>query len=153
MRRFVAFELLLSLAHVAVACSGVGLSRCCWQVRECLLALFDSLKAPIVVPDIAGNINSVNRACSKVLGRDAAEIKDASFFSVFSQPDQRGQSIERYLRLFDMDLLGQESMMVSVPSVFSARNMQATCSLLPVDGRMLLVSQLDSLEPSPSRCA
>jgi hypothetical protein len=76
------------------------------------------------------------------MASEAAEIKDTNFFSVFSQPDQRGQSIERYLRLFDMDLLGKESMTLSVQSGSSTRSMQAACSLLPVDGHTLLVSQL-----------
>ena len=144
-RESVTFVALRSLAYVAVAWVAVGLSRYRWDAErrfEGLLALFDSLKTPLVVSDIDGNINFANRACCELLGRKAAEIKDTNFFSVFSQPDQRGQSIERYLRLFDMDLLGQESMTVSVQSGSSARNMQATCSLLPVDGHSLLVSQL-----------
>jgi hypothetical protein len=77
-----------------------------------------------------------------LLEREAAEIKDANFFSVVSRTDRHGQSIEPYLRLFDMDLLNKESMTVRVQSGSSARNMQATCFLLPVDGHNLLVPQL-----------
>jgi PAS domain-containing protein len=140
------FVILRSMAYVAVAYVAVALSRYRWNSErrfEGLLALFDSLKTPLVVSDIDGNINFANRACCELLEREVAEIKDTNFFSVFSQPDQRGQSIERYLRLFDMDLLGKESMTVSLQSGSSARNIQATCSLLPVDGHTLLVSQLD----------
>ncbi len=106
-----------------------------------------------MVSYIDRNINFANQACCELLGRKAAELKDTNFFAVFSQRDQSGQSIERYLRLFDMDPLGKQSMNVSVRSGSDTRNMQATCSLLPVDGRMLLVSQLDLLEPSLYRCA
>jgi len=107
-----------------------------------LVALFDSLKTPIIVSDIDGNINFVNRACCELLGRDAAEIKDTNFFSVFSQPEQRGQSIERYLRLFQMVPRGKETIAVSVRSGSVERSIQATCSLLETEGRTLLVSQL-----------
>jgi PAS domain-containing protein len=153
-RESVTFVALRSLAYVAVAWVAVGLSRYRSDAERRfgdLLALFDSLKTPLVVSDIDGNINFANRACCELLDREAAEIKDTNFFSVFSQPDQRGQSIERYLRLFDMDLLGQESMTVSAQSGSSARIMQATCSLLPVDGHSLLVSQMDSSEDHSSR--
>jgi hypothetical protein len=90
-----------------------------------------------------GNMNFANRTCCELLGHEPAEIKNANFFLVVSQSDRHGQSIERYLRLFDMDLLGKESMTLSVQSDSSTRSMQAACSLLPVDGHTLLVSQLD----------
>jgi PAS domain S-box-containing protein len=128
-----------------VACVAVGLSRYRWDSErrlKGLLALFDALKTLLVVSDINGNIKFVNRACCELLGRDAAEIKDTNFFSVFSQPDQRGQSIERYLRLFEVDPRAKETLGVSVRSDSSTRGMQATCSLLPMDGQSLLVLQL-----------
>jgi len=144
-RETAAFVILRSGAYVAVAWVAVGLSRYRWESErrlDGLLSLFDSLKTPLVVSDIDGNINFVNRSCCELLGRDAAEIKDTNFFSVFSQPEQRGQSIERYLRLFQMVPRGKETIAVSVRSGSGEKSIQATCSLLETEGRTLLVSQL-----------
>jgi PAS domain S-box-containing protein len=144
-RESVTFVALRSLAYVAVAWVAVGLSRYRWDAErrfEGLLALFDSLKTPLVVSDIDGNINFANRACCELLGREAAEIKAANFFALFSQPDQRGQSIEHYLQLFAMDPRAQQKIKVNARSGSDAKSIQATCSVLPMDGRTLLVSQL-----------
>jgi PAS domain S-box-containing protein len=139
------FVALRSLAYVAVAWVAVGLSRYRWDSDrrfEGLMALFDSLKTPIMVSDIDGNINFANQACCDLLGRGVREIKDTNFFSVFSEPGQRGRSIGRYLRLFDMDPRSRESMEVSVRQGSTDTRFQATCSLLQWSGRKFLVTQL-----------
>jgi PAS domain S-box-containing protein len=130
---------------VAVAWVAVGLSRYRWDAErrfEGLLALFDSLKTPLVVSDIDGNINFANRACCELLGREAAEIKDTNFFSVFSQPDQRGQSIERYLTLFDKEVDQISTMTVNVQNESGKSTRTATCATLKWDHHKLLVTQL-----------
>lgn len=103
-----------------------------------------SQSVDLTVSGVGGNLKFFNRACYDLLGCSAEKITGLIFLAVFSPPDQRGQSIERYLRLVDMDVFGKESMRVSGRSDFSSSNMQATCSLLPVDGHIVLVLQLDS---------
>jgi PAS domain S-box-containing protein len=107
-----------------------------------LLALFDSLQTPIVVSDIDGNIKFANRACCEVLGRSAEEIKDTNFFSVFSQPDRRGQSIEDYLKRFDQDANQSSSMSVSIQNATGGKMLHANCVSMQWDHQRLLVTQL-----------
>jgi PAS domain S-box-containing protein len=107
-----------------------------------LLALFDSLQTPIVVSDIDGNIKFANRACCELLGRSAEEIKDTNFFSVFSQPDRRGQSIEDYLKRFDPDANPSASMSVSIQNANGEKTLRANCVSMQWDHQRLLVTQL-----------
>ena len=140
-----AIVVLRSAAYVAVAWVAVGLSRYRWdseQRLKGLLALFDSLQTPIVVSDVDGSINFANRACCELLGRSVEEVKDVNFFSVFTQPDQRGKAIERYLKMFDLQPDRNATMTVSVPMGSEIHELAATCSLLQWDSRRLLVTQL-----------
>jgi len=140
------FVALRSAAYLAVAWVAVGLSRYRWDSErrlEGLLALFDSLQTPIVVSDIDGNIKFANRACCEVLGRSAEEIKDTNFFSVFSQPDRRGQSIEDYLNRFDLDTNQSAPMSVSIQNVAGGKVLRANCVSMQWDHQRLLVTQLD----------
>jgi len=144
-RESATFVALRSAAYVAVAWVAVGLSRHRWNSERRLaglLALFDSLKTPIVVSDIDGNINFANRACCELLGRSAEEIKDTNFFSVFSQPDRRGQSIEDYLKRFDQDANQSASMSVSIQSATGGKTLRANCVSMQWDHQRLLVTQL-----------
>ena len=144
-RESMALVALRSAAYVAVASVAVGLSRYRWdseQRLQGLLALFDSLQTPIVVSDVDGNINFANYACCKLLGRSVQEVKDVNFFSVFTQPDQRGKSIERYLKMFDLQPDRNATMTVSVPVGSESQELAATCSILQWDSRRLLVTQL-----------
>ena len=139
------FVALRASAYVAVAGVAVGLSRYRQDSErklEGLLALFDSLKTPIVVSDVDGNINFANRSCCELLGRSAEEMKDTSFFSVFTQPDQRGQSIERYLKFFDSDPGRSSSMTVSVQNGAGEILRSANCFTMRWDEQKLLVTQL-----------
>lgn len=141
------FVALRASAYVAVAWVAVGLSRYRWDSErrlEGLLALFDSLQTPIVVSDIDGNIKFANRACCELLGRSSEEIKDTNFFSVFSQPDRRGQSIEDYLKLFDKAANQSSSMMVSVQKAGGEMTRKANCFTMEWDKLKLLVTQLVS---------
>lgn len=144
-RESAALVALRSLAFVAVACVAVGLSRYRWdseQQLQGLLALFDALQTPVVVSDIDGNINFVNRACCELLGRDAAQLKGSSFFSIFSQPNQRGQSIERYLKFFDKPSRQSSSIVVSIQNGTGEMLRTANCFTMEWDKRKLLVTQL-----------
>jgi len=141
----VTFVVLRSMAYVAVAWVAVGLSRYRWDSErrfQGLLALFDSLKPPILVSDIDGSIKFANQASCELLGRSAEEIKDTNFFSVFSQPDRRGQSIEHYLKLFDKELGQSSTMTVDVQNVSGKSTRKAICSTLQWDHQKLLVTQL-----------
>jgi PAS domain S-box-containing protein len=123
----------------------VGLSRYRWDSErrlEGLLALFDSLQTPIVVSDIDGNIKFANRACCELLRRSAEEIKDTNFFSVFSQPDRRGQSIEHYLKFFEKDPGKSSSMTVSIQKADGEMQRSANCFTMQWDKREMLVTQL-----------
>ena len=93
--------------------------------------------------NIDGNINFVNRACCELLGSDAAEIKDANFFSVFGQPDRRGQSIEDYLKRFDKDANPSGSMSVSIENAKGGKTLRANCVTMQWDHQRLLVTQLN----------
>ena len=139
------FVALRSSAYIAVAWVAVGLSRYRWDSErrlEGLLALFDSLQTPIVVSDIDGNIKFANRACCELLGRSAEEIKDTNFFSVFSQSDRRGQSIEDYLKRFDPDANPSAIMSVSIQKAGSEMSRNANCFTMEWDKQKLLVTQL-----------
>ena len=140
------FVALRSAACLAVAWVAVGLSRYRWDSErrlEGLIALFDSLQTPIVVSDIDGNIKFANRACCELLGRSAEEIKDANFFSVFSQPDRRGQSIEDYLKRFDKGANLSASMSVSIQHGGGQKTLRANCVTMRWDHQRLLVTQLN----------
>jgi PAS domain S-box-containing protein len=144
-RESLTFVALRSAAYIAVAWVAVGLSRYRWDSErrlEGLLALFDSLQTPIVVSDIDGNIKFANRACCEVLGRSAEKIKDTNFFSVFSQPDRRGQSIEDYLKRFDQDANQSASMFVSIQNATGGKMLHANCVSMQWDHQRLLVTQL-----------
>lgn len=139
------FVALRSAAYLAVAWVAVRLSRYRQdsdRKLEGLLALFDSLKTPIVVSDVDGNINFANRSCCELLGRSPEEMKDTSFFSVFTQPDQRGQSIERYLKFFESDPGRSSSMTVSVQNGTGELLRSANCFTMQWDEQKLLVTQL-----------
>ena len=139
------FVALRAAAYLAVAWVAVGLSRYRQdsdRKLEGLLALFDSLQTPIVVSDIDGNTKFANQACCELLGRDAAEIKDTNFFSVFSQPDRRGQSIEDYLKRFDPDAKPSAAMSVSIQHADGEKTLHANCVTMQWDNQRLLVTQL-----------
>jgi PAS domain S-box-containing protein len=139
------FILLRSTTYVAVAWVAVGLSRYRWEAERKmagLLALFDALKMPIVVSDVDGNINFANRASCELLNRSFEQVRDANFFTVFTQPDQRGKSIERYLKMFEMQPVENASMTISVQGQSVEMQIKATCSIFPWDNRKLLVTQL-----------
>jgi PAS domain S-box-containing protein len=145
-RESATFIALRSAAYVAVAWVAVGLSRYRWDSErrlEGLMALFDSLQTPIVVSDIDGNIKFANRACCKLLGRSAEKIKDTNFFSAFSQPNRRGQSIEDYLKRFDHGANQSASMSVSIQNAIGGKILQANCVSMQWDHQRLLVTQLN----------
>jgi len=140
-----AFIALRSAAYVAVACVAVRLSRYRDNAErrlEGLVALFDALRTPIVVSDIDGNINFANRSCCELLGRNAVDIRDTNFFSVFSQPDHRGRAIESYLKFFDKNQGETTTMTVSVQNVGGEMTRSANCFTMDWDKQMLLVTQL-----------
>ncbi|MEY3479522.1 MAG: fold [Verrucomicrobiota bacterium] len=139
------FVALRSTAYLAVGWIAVALSRYrqdSIRKLEGLLSLFDSLKNPIVVSDIDGNIKFANRACCELLGRSAREVTDVNFFSVFTQPEQRGKSIEHYLKMFDLQPDRNATLTVSVPAGPVGRGLEATCTVLQWDSRKFLVTQL-----------
>lgn len=144
-RETASFIALRSAAYLAVAWVAVGLSRYRWDSErklEVLLELFHSLKTPIVVSDVDGNINFVNRSCCELLGRNAEDIANTSFFSVFAQPDQRGQSIERYLKFFDSDRDQKSSMTVSIQQKDDQLRLNANCFTMEWDNHVMLVVQI-----------
>jgi PAS domain S-box-containing protein len=106
-------------------------------------SLQDTLHGPTVASDIDGNIKFSNQACCELLGRDAGEIKDTNFLSVFSQPDQRGQSIERCLKFFDKPANQSSPMTVSLQKAGGEITREANCFSMEWDKRKLLVTQLD----------
>jgi len=145
-RESLTFVALRSAAYIAVAWVAVGLSRYRWDSErrlEGLLALFDSLQTPIVVSDIDGNIKFANKTCCELLGRSAEVITGMNFFSVFSQPDQRGQAIERYLKLFDREINQSSSITVSVQKEGGETTRSANCFSMQWDKQKLLVTQLN----------
>jgi len=140
-----AFVALRSAAYVAGAWVAVGLSRHRWDSErrlEVLLTLFEALKTPILVSDVDGNINFANRACGELLGRSTEELKAMSFFSVFSQPDQRGQSIERYLTFFDKDPGLNSSIALNVQRESGETVRSAVVFTMAWDKLRFLVTQL-----------
>jgi len=138
-----AVVVLRSAAFVVVAVMAYGLSR--YRLRSqtqvnSLLSLFDGLRSPLVISDADGTINFANRSCCELLGCTLEQAKDSTFFSLFSHPDHRGRSIEQYLGYFGRDPATEIEMTLSVRG--SAINIKSICSLIEIDGRKLLVSQL-----------
>jgi len=141
--------ILRGIAYVFVAVMAYALSRHrVTRERQLnnLLALFDSLGAPIMVSDGDGVINFANRACCTLLGHPLQEVREMSFFTLFAQPERRGKAIEHYLDLLASDPGTSADMMLATrnsgrDAVFSAR-----CSVFQMDGRRLLISQLEAGE-------
>lgn len=77
-----------------------------------------------------------------VSGRSKERIKATNFFSVFSQPDRRGQAIEHYLTLFDKEAGQSASMTLNVQNGSGMSTRKAICSTLQWDHQKLLVTQL-----------
>jgi PAS domain S-box-containing protein len=134
---------LRSLAYVVFALMAYSLSshreNTEHQVRD-LVNLFDSIRTPIVVSDVDGNINFANLACCELLGTSLQDIKDSTFFSLFAHPEQRGKSIEQYLAHFENSPDGAIEMTLSIRG--SERSFKSVGSIMELDGRKLLVSQL-----------
>lgn len=135
--------ILRSAAYIVVVILAFGVSRyremAEKQIRS-LELLFDSLRTPIVVSDRDGNITFANRACCELLECSLQEAQDSTFFSLFSHPDHRGKSIEKYLDYFERAPQGVIEMILSVKG--TGRNVGAVGSVLEIDGSKLLVSQL-----------
>lgn len=108
-----------------------------------LLSLFDSLKTPIVVSDADGNMTFTNRAWRDLLGRSPTEVEETNFYSVFTEPNQRGRGIETYLKLFDLPLSKNIVTTIYPPGRLLGDQHKATCSIFRWDHRRLLVTQLD----------
>jgi PAS domain S-box-containing protein len=138
-----AVVVLRSAAFVVVAVMAFGLSR--YRLRaqtqvNSLVSLFDGLRPPLVISDVDGNINFANRSCCELLGCTLQQAKDSTFFSLFSHPDHRGRSIEQYLGCFGGEPPAEIEMTLSLRG--SARKVKSICSVIEIDGRKLLVSQL-----------
>ena len=96
----------------------------------------------LLLSGVDGNLKSVNRACCDLLGRSAEEVKGRKLFSVFSQPDQRGQSIERYLGFFEQEPVRTSLMTVRVQNAPTESERNATCCAMEFDHSKFLVTQL-----------
>ena len=140
------FVVLRSAAYVTVAWIAVALSRYRIGSEERLrglLSLFDSLKTPIVVSDSDGHVTFTNRAWCDLLGRIPTEIEEANFYSVFTEPDQRGRGIETYLKMFDLPMSKTIVTTIQPPGGSPSAQRKATCSTFRWDHRRFLVTQLD----------
>lgn len=137
--------LLRCLAYVFVAVMAWALSRN-RDMRErqfnSLLALLDSLRTPIVVSDEDGEVQFANRACCSLLGRGADEVRGLSFFTLFADPDRRGKAIEHYLALLGADPTASAELNLALRERDGGTTLAARCSVVHLDGRRLLVSQL-----------
>jgi PAS domain S-box-containing protein len=110
---------------------------------EGFLALFDALTSPLVVSDIDGNINFVNRSCSSLVGRSRAEIEGASFFTLFSQPDQRGKAIDWYLKLFNTARDTSHTIPIVLQAHSGSLHCQSTSFLFRWEKTLFLVTQIE----------
>jgi PAS domain S-box-containing protein len=134
---------LRTAAFLVVAVMAFGLSR--YRLRSqiqvnSLVSLFEGLRTPLVISDVDGNINFANRSCCDLLGCTLQQAKDSTFFSLFSHPDHRGRSIEQYLGYFGGEPSAEIEMTLSLRG--SARKVKSIGSVIEIDGRKLLVSQL-----------
>lgn len=137
---------LRSAAYFAVALLAVLISRqraSAERQSASLLAVFEALKTPIVVSDADGDIAFANRACCELLGRSEGELKDVPFFSVFTHPAVRGKAIESYLKMFELPQGQRAATTVSVREKESEKTYNATCSVLEMEKRKMLLTQLD----------
>lgn len=132
-------------AYIFVAVMACAISRHRaireWQFNN-LLGLFDSLGTPIVVSDEDGKINFANRACCEMLGRPVEGVLGMSFFALFAHPDRQGKAIEHYLELLSSESGTGADMTLTVRGGGRDATLSARCSVLQIDGRRLLVSQL-----------
>ena len=140
------FVVLRSAAYLMVAGIAVALSRYrtgSEEQQRALISLFDSLKTPIVVSDSDGNVTFTNRAWCDLLGHIPTEIDETNFYTVFTEPDQRGRGIETYLKMFDLPMDKAIVTIICPPGRPSSEQRKATCSIFRWDHRRLLVTQLD----------
>lgn len=106
-----------------------------------LLRVFDALPVALVISDMDGEIQFVNDACCQFLDIPAEEVVSSTYFSLFSDPANRGREIERYLTLFEEE----NSMIRVVLVVQSARGAlqkQATCFVVNIRSKPYLVTQI-----------
>lgn len=108
-----------------------------------LLAVFEALKTPIVVSNSDGDIAFANRACCDLLGRSEKELKDVPFFSVFTHPAVRGKAIESYLKMLELPPGRAAKTTVSVREEQREKTYNATCSVLEMENRKMLLTQLE----------
>lgn len=137
--------LLRTIVYVIVAVMAVLISRHRERSEKQfndLLALFDSLQTPVVVSDADGNITFANRSCCELLGRSLLEVRDSNFFSLFSNPERRGTAIEYYLSCFTAKHPVPSEMNLTLQGGNGNVVHRANCSLLSIDERKFLVSQL-----------
>lgn len=137
---------LRATAYCAVALLAVLISRQRADAERqsaSLLAVFEALKTPIVVSDADGDISFANRACCHLLGRSERELKDVPFFYVFTQPAVRGKAIESYLKMLELPPGHGAKTTVSVREKGIEKTYNATCSVLEMEKRKMLLTQLD----------
>jgi PAS domain S-box-containing protein len=140
-----AIVLLRTIVYVVVATMAFLISRHREKAEKQfndLLDLFDSLQKPVVVSDADGNVIFANRACCTLLGRSFREVQDSNFFSLFSNPEHRGTAIEYYLSFFGLKSPENPELNLAVQGGREMRNVRASCSILSIDDRKLLISQL-----------
>lgn len=133
---------LRTAAFLVVAIMAFGLSRYRLQSQNQVNSLVtpDGLWTPLAVSEANGNINFANRSGCNLLGCTLRQAKDSTLFSLLSHPDRRGRSIEHYLGHFEGEPAAEIEMTLSLRG--SPKKVKSIGSIIEIDGRKLLVSQL-----------
>lgn len=108
------------------------------------IKLFDALPIPLVISDIDGEIQFANEASCQLLQRPLDQVVSLNYFSLFSDPQNRGGEIARYLELFD-DEKSLTNVMLVVQSKEGSLQRLAACFVANIQGRPYLVTQMGTI--------
>jgi PAS domain-containing protein len=84
---------------IAISIYRGSLNRSYQQV----ITVLEKMPVPIIVSDESGTITFINDQASELLGVSIQEAPGHSYFSFLANQSSKGQSIQRYLQIFDSD--------------------------------------------------
>lgn len=112
------------------------------QAYEDIFKLLGMIHAPVLVSDMDGQILLSNNSALKFLGLQPEQIKQRTYFQLFSGPDNRGRFIEKYLSLFE----NSDGAPVGMELKFKDRITKiitTQCSTIQLNDRRVLLTELD----------
>ncbi|HEY5792068.1 MAG TPA: PAS domain-containing protein, partial [Chthoniobacterales bacterium] len=103
------------------------------------IKIFDALPVPLVVSDVDGEIQFANGACCELLRLPLEQVTASSYFSLFSDSQNRGREISRYLELFE-DETSQSHVVLAIQLAQGSIRRLATCFVVKIRAKPYLVT-------------